>query len=72
MSTVDLSTLPINAQQELRDFYEFLQTKYTDNKPNPQQDQAIQVDFKTFILNIPKTEEVEFERQRDFPKDVPL
>ncbi|MFA5985144.1 MAG: DUF2281 domain-containing protein [Methylococcaceae bacterium] len=72
MSTVDLSTLPINAQQELRDFYEFLQEKYVGNRPNPPQDPTIQVDFKTFILNIPKIEEVEFERLKDFPKDIPL
>lgn len=34
MSTVDLSTLPANAQQELLDFYEFLQEKYTSGKAN--------------------------------------
>ena len=28
MPTIDLSTLPINAQQTLLDFYEFLQEKY--------------------------------------------
>jgi hypothetical protein len=29
-------------------------------------------DFKTFLLNIPKTDGLEIERQRDYPKDVQL
>jgi hypothetical protein len=29
-------------------------------------------DFKTFLLNIPKIDELEIKRQRDFPKDVVL
>ena len=29
-------------------------------------------DFKTFLLNIPKTDGLEIERQRDYPKDVLL
>ncbi len=29
-------------------------------------------DFKTFLLNIPKIDGLEIERQRDFPKDVVL
>ena len=33
MPAVDLSTLPANAQQELLDFYEFLQEKYVGRKP---------------------------------------
>ena len=34
MPTIDLSTLPINAQQTLLDFYEFLQEKYGYTKTN--------------------------------------
>jgi hypothetical protein len=29
-------------------------------------------DFKAFLLNIPKTDGLEIERQRDYPKDVQL
>lgn len=29
-------------------------------------------DFKTFLLNIPKIDGLEIERQRDYPKDVQL
>jgi hypothetical protein len=29
-------------------------------------------DFKTFLLNIPKTDGLEIERQRDYPRDVVL
>lgn len=68
MPSVDLSTLPANAQQELLDFYEFLQEKYADRTTNPVasvlQHQPAQTDFKTFIMNIPKMEGIEFERQR--------
>lgn len=35
MPTVDLSTLPVNAQQEVLDFYEFSQEKYASRKANP-------------------------------------
>jgi hypothetical protein len=31
-----------------------------------------QPDFKTFLLNIPKINELDIERQRDYPKDVLL
>jgi len=76
MPTVDLSTLPANAQQELLDFYEFLQEKYTSRKANlvasALPDQPTKTDFKTFIMNIPKMEGIEFERQRDYPKDILL
>jgi Protein of unknown function (DUF2281) len=76
MPTVDLSTLPVNAQQELLDFYEFLQEKYTSKKASPvalaQHHQPAQTDFKTFILHIPKMEGIEFERQHDYPKDIIL
>jgi hypothetical protein len=76
MPTVDLSTLPANAQQELLDFYEFLQEKYTSKKANPVASalhhQPAQADFKTFIMNIPKMEGIEFERQHDYPKDILL
>jgi Protein of unknown function (DUF2281) len=73
--------LPANAQQELFDFYEFLLEKYSNEKNKRE---AVQVDgkvqnslakvgdFKTFILSIPKIEAIEFERQRDFPKDIVL
>ena len=75
MPTVDLSTLPANAQQELLDFYEFLQEKYAGKKTSPMaltQQQPTPTDFKTFIMNIPKIEGIEFERQRDYPKDILL
>jgi hypothetical protein len=75
MPTVDLSTLPANAQQELLDFYEFLQEKYVSREASPvtlAQEQPAQTDFKTFIMNIPKMEGIEFERQHDYPKDVDL
>ncbi len=70
MPTVDLSTLPANAQQELLDFYEFLQTKYTGKKASPValalHHQPAQTNFKTFIMNIPKMEGIEFKRQHDY------
>ena len=76
MSVVDLSTLPANAQQELLDFYEFLQEKYNNRKANAMATTALQEpikeDFKTFIMNIPKIEGIEFERQRDYPRDIVL
>ncbi|MDO9169424.1 MAG: DUF2281 domain-containing protein [Methylobacter sp.] len=74
MPIVDLSTLPANAQQELLDFYEFLQEKYAGRKASPVAltQQPAQTDFKTFILNIPKMEGIEFERQHDYPKDIVL
>lgn len=71
MPVVDLSTLPANAQQEILDFYEFLQEKYSNRKANVMattlSQQPIKEDFKTFIMNIPKIEGIEFERQRDYP-----
>ena len=69
MPTIDLSTLPLNAQQTLLDFYEFLQEKYSYTKTNtiastvPQE--LDNIDFKTFISNIPKMEGNVFERQHD-------
>lgn len=75
MPTVDLSTLPANAQQELLDFYEFLQEKYAGRKAGPvalAQYQSAQIDFKTFIMNIPKMEGLDFERQRDYSRDIVL
>ena len=74
MPTVDLSTLPANAQQELLDFYAFLQEKYAGGKASPLalEQQPAHIDFKTFILNIPKMEGIEFERQHDYPKDIIL
>lgn len=76
MPTVDLATLPANAQQELIDFYEFLQEKYAGRVTNPAtselQDQSAQVDFKAFIMSIPKVDGMEFERQKDYPKDIEL
>lgn len=81
MQHFDLSALPANARQELFDFYEFLLEKYSTEKntcevvhvegkvPN---NLAKAGDFKTFILSIPKLEAIEFERQRDFPKDIVL
>ena len=71
MPVLDLSTLPANAQQELLDFYEFLQEKYNNREANAMatklSQEPIKEDFKTFILNIPKIEGIEFERQRDYP-----
>jgi hypothetical protein len=66
MPTIDLLALPPIAQQELLDFYQFLIEKnkaakeLTTSKP----------DFKAFLLNAPKIEEIEFECQRDYPKDI--
>ena len=51
MPTIDLSILPVNAQQELLDFYEFLQEKYAHRKASLEaltQQQAAQTDFKTW------------------------
>ena len=66
MPTIDLSTLPINAQQTLLDFYEFLQEKYGYTKTNTIASTLAQesdtMDFKTFIMSIPKMEGIEFER----------
>ena len=70
MPTIDLSTLPLNAQQMLLDFYEFLQEKYSYTKTNaialtvPQE--LDKIDFKTFIINIPKMDGNVFERQHDY------
>ena len=76
MPTVDLSTLPANAQQELLDFYEFLQEKYAGGKTSPVTSALhhppAQTDFKTHIMSIPKMEGIEFERQQDYPKDILL
>lgn len=38
----------------------------------PKQKTAHKPDFKTFLLSIPKTDGLEIERQRDYPKDVVL
>lgn len=72
MPTVDLTTLPANAQQELLDFYEFLQEKYVVRTARPLESTPTKTDFKTFILGIPKSDGIEFERQRDYPKDIEL
>ncbi len=70
MPTIDLSTLPLNAQQTLLDFYEFLQEKYSYTKINtiastvPQE--SNNMDSKTFIINIPKMDGNVFERQHDY------
>ncbi len=69
MPILDLSTLPLNVQQTLLDFFEFLQEKYSHTKANtiastPSQE-PIKEDFKTFIMNIPKMEGIEFERHQD-------
>lgn len=67
MPTVDLSTLPANAQQALLDFYEFLQKKHTNKLVNPvaleSHQQPSKVDFKTFIMSIPKMDDIAIERQ---------
>ncbi|NOS76092.1 MAG: DUF2281 domain-containing protein [Methyloglobulus sp.] len=65
MPTVDLSTLPANAQQELLDFYEFLQKKYARKTVSPEvsvlHQQLTQVDFKTFMISIFKMVGIEFD-----------
>jgi Protein of unknown function (DUF2281) len=71
MPTVDLSILPVDAQQELLDFYEFLQKKYVV-KTKPLESKFTKTDFKTFILSIPKSDGIEFERQRDYPMNQTL
>ena len=68
MPTIDLLSLSPIAQQELLDFYQFLIEK---NK-SARESTANKADFKTFLLNAPKIEEIEFERQRDYPKDIEL
>ena len=82
MQRFDLSILPINAQQELADFYEFLLEKHAHSKIKQLeiQDKMDKLrdnhtpaeDFKTFILSIPKTEDVVFERKHDYPRDIIL
>lgn len=66
MPTVDLSTLPANAQQALLDFYEFLQKKHANKSVNPvastSHQQPRQADFKTIIMSIPKMDGIAFER----------
>ena len=68
MPTIDLLALPPIAQQELLDFYQFLIEK---NK-SAEKLKANKLDFKTFLLNSPKCEEleIEFKRQRDYPRDI--
>ena len=38
----------------------------------PKQKTTHKPDFKNFLLSIPKTDGLEIERQRDYPKDVVL
>jgi hypothetical protein len=64
--TIDLLALPPIAQQELLDFYQFLIEKNKAVKELT----ASKPDFKTFLLNAPKIEKIDFERQRDYPKDI--
>jgi len=66
MPTIDLLALPPTAQQELLDFYQFLIEKNKSAK----QSITTKSDFKTFLLNAPKIEEIDLERQRDYPKDI--
>ncbi len=66
MPTIDLLALPPTAQQELLDFYQFLIEKNKSAKKSV----ANKPDFKTFLLNAPKIEEIGLERQRDYPKDI--
>lgn len=66
MPTIDLLALPPTAQQELLDFYQFLLEKNKSAK----QTIPTKPDFKTFLLNAPKIEEIDLERQRDYPKDI--
>ncbi|MDO8844479.1 DUF2281 domain-containing protein [Methylicorpusculum sp.] len=67
MPTLNLSTLPANAQQALLDFYEFLQKKHANKSINPEASASHQqpsyTDFKTFIMSIPQIEGIEFERK---------
>ncbi len=66
MPTIDLLVLPPTAQQELLDFYQFLIEKNKSAK----QTITTKADFKTFLLNAPKIEEIDLERQMDYPKDI--
>jgi len=66
MPTIDLLALPPTAQQELLDLYQFLIEKNKSAK----QIITTKPDFKTFLLNAPKIEEIDLERQRDYPKDI--
>ena len=68
MPTIDLLALPPIAQQELLDFYHFLIEK---NKV-VQKSTVSKPDFKVFLLNAPKIDEINFEHQRDYPKDIVL
>ncbi len=41
--------------------------------PIQQKQKAVhKLDFKAFLLSIPKTDGLEIERQRDYPKDIVL
>ena len=66
MPTIDLLALPPIAQQELLDFYQFLIEKNKVVKEST----VSKLDFKVFLLNAPKIDEIDFERQRDYPKDI--
>ncbi|NOQ34946.1 MAG: DUF2281 domain-containing protein [Methylococcaceae bacterium] len=66
MPTIDLLALPPTAQQELLDFYQFLMEK---NKAT-EKSTIKKTNFKTFLLNTPKIEGLDVERQQDYPKDV--
>ena len=68
MSTIDLLALPPTAQQELLDFYQFLMAK---NKVI-EIETVKKIDFKTFLLNAPKIDELDIKRQQDYPKDIVL
>lgn len=68
MPAIDLLVLPPTAQQELLDFYQFLIEKNKLAKEST----VNKADFKTFLLNAPKIEEIDFERQRDYPKGITL
>ncbi len=67
MTTIDLLALPPTAQQELLDFYQFLIEKNKTPKKA-----TTKTDFKNFLLNAPKIEALEIERQQDYPKDIEL
>ncbi len=68
----DIEQLPTEAQHQIEDFIVFIKTRYqlVKNIPRPETKGDKKLDFKSFLLNAPKIEEIDLERQRDYPKDI--
>lgn len=60
MASIDILALPPTARQELLDFYQFLLEKNEGAKKTA----VRQTDFKDFLLNVPKVEGLEVEREQ--------